>query len=194
VRRRACGGVWPGGHTRPGIQCPKEPLRFDAAFAGDLEVNRGRHRLSLDRGPQWPCGHSVPRSLSDPGSLPGRTSACSAPSGKTYVTVPGHLTQAACPRTSSGRTLVVHQLRASVDKLVDKPVDKSPPVHTADVIESCARMRVPLVDRSLPSDAMHSGRRNTDLSGRAGARICGHPGRHGGDAFSHHRSGRTSHR
>jgi hypothetical protein len=34
------------GHTRLGIECPKEPLRFDAAVIGDHEVNRGRHRLS----------------------------------------------------------------------------------------------------------------------------------------------------
>jgi hypothetical protein len=52
----------------------------------------------------------VSRSLPDPESLPDQVSACSAPSGTTYGTVPEHPPQAACPRISSGRRPVIHHL------------------------------------------------------------------------------------
>ena len=113
--------------SRRGIKCPKEPLRFDAAVAGNLEVNRGRHRPSLDRAPRWPCDHSVSRSLPDPRLLPGRASACSAPSGTTNGTASGRLPQAACPPISSGRGWSVHHLWTGVDKSVDKSLDSPGP-------------------------------------------------------------------
>jgi hypothetical protein len=141
-----------------GIKCPKEPLRFDAAGVGNLEVNRGRHRPSLDRAPWWPCDHSVSRPLPDPGVLPDRASACSAPSGKTHGTVPGRLPQAACPPISSGRGLIVHQLRIAVDKAVDKSVDKS-------------------LDRSSPALSSRGGTR-TGVRGRTAKRAVSIPPRH----------------